>query len=149
MDDRRKADIAALLLRLGLGTMFLAHGLLMKVMTNGPAGTYAYFEKIGYPGFFAYLVIAGEVLGGLALLLGFRARWVALALIPIMVGATLQHAGNGWGFSKPGGGWEFPAFWTLCLVVQSLLGSGLAALDGHPLARRLPLAGRVAPAPAE
>lgn len=124
MIDTRTAPYAALILRVSLGVLLLAHGLLLKVFTFGVAGTVGFFESIGYPGFFAYLVIAGEILGGLALILGLWTRPVALLLLPILAGATLQHSGNGWLFSSPNGGWEFPAFWTVTLVVQALLGSG-------------------------
>lgn len=128
MIDTRTAPYAALLLRVSLGVMFLAHGLLLKVMTFGVPGTVGFFQSIGYPGFFAYLVILGEIGGGLALILGIYTRQVALLLVPIMVGATIQHVGNGWLFSAKGGGWEFPVFWTLTLFVQALLGDGAYAL---------------------
>jgi putative oxidoreductase len=49
-------------------------------------------------------------------------------MIPILIGATLQHIGNGWLFSAAKGGWEFPAFWTMTLIVQALLGDGAYAL---------------------
>ena len=114
---------AALTLRLGLGVMTLAHGLL-KVFVFTIPGTVGFFESLGYPGFLAYLVIAAEVLGGLALIAGVQTRLVALALVPVLIGATLTHAGNGWLFSNPNGGWEFPAFYTLTLVVQAMLGGG-------------------------
>lgn len=127
MTDTRLAPYAALLLRVSLGALFLAHGL-MKVFVFTVPGTVAFFEQIGYPGFFAYLVILAEIGGGLALVLGVQTRLIALALVPVMVGATLQHAGNGWVFSAPGGGWEFPAFWTVLLGVQALLGDGALAL---------------------
>jgi putative oxidoreductase len=125
------ADYAALLLRVSLGLLFLAHGG-MKIFTFTIPGTVQFFETIGYPGFFAYLVILGEVGGGLALILGAWTRVVALALLPIMIGATLQHAGNGWMFAKTGGG-EFPAFWTVMLLVQALLGSGAYAVKVEKL----------------
>ena len=124
MIDHRTAPYAALLLRVSLGILLLAHGLLLKVFTFGVPGTVGYFESIGYPGFFAYLVILGEIGGGVALILGVWTRAIALLLLPILVGATLQHLGNGWLFSAPNGGWEFPAFWTAALVVQGLLGDG-------------------------
>lgn len=127
MVDTRTAPYAALLLRVSLGAMLVAHGLLLKVMTFGVAGTVAYFEKLGFPGFFAYLVILGEIGGGLALILGFYTRVIAVLLIPILVGATLQHVGNGWIFTAKGGGWEYPAFWTVTLAVQALLGDGAFA----------------------
>jgi putative oxidoreductase len=127
MIDPRTAPYAALLLRISLGVLLLAHGLLLKVFTFTIPGTVGFFESIGYPGFFAYLVILGEIGGGLALILGLWTRPIALMLLPIMIGATLQHAGNGWLFTAPNGGWEFPAFWTVMLVVQALLGDGAFA----------------------
>jgi putative oxidoreductase len=128
MIDQRTAPYAALLLRVSLGVMFIAHGLLLKVFTFTVPGTVGYFESLGYPGFFAYLVILGEIGGGLALILGTWTRVVSILLLPIMIGATLQHVGSGWMFSNAGGGWEFPVFWTVALVVQALLGSGAWAL---------------------
>ncbi len=133
MIDTRTAPYAALLLRVSLGALFLAHGLLLKVFTFTIPGTVSFFESIGYPGFFAYLVILGEIGGGIALILGLWTRPISLLLLPIMIGATLQHAGGGWLFSNQGGGWEFPAFWTVAVIVQALLGDGAFAL------RRLPL----------
>lgn len=138
--DPRTAPYAALLLRVSLGVLFLAHGLFLKVFTFTIPGTVGYFQSIGYPGFFAYLVILGEIGGGLALILGLWTRTVSLLLLPIMIGATLQHLPGGWLFTNQGGGWEFPAFWTVMLVVQALLGSGAYAL-------RLPGANNASPAP--
>lgn len=120
--------LAALLLRVSMGIMLLAHSLLLKVMIFGIPGTVGFFQSIGYPGFLAYLVIIVEILGGLALILGLYSRWVSLIVLPVMLGATLQHLGNGWLFSGTGGGWEFPAFWSLTLVIQALLGDGALAL---------------------
>ncbi len=127
MIDTRTAPYAALLLRVSLGVLFLAHGLLLKVFTFTIPGTAGYFESIGYPGAFAYLVLLGEIGGGVALILGAYTRTIALLLLPIMIGATLQHTGNGWVFSGKGGGWEFPVFWIAMLFVQALLGGGAFA----------------------
>lgn len=128
MIDSRTAPYAALLLRVSLGILFLAHGLLLKVFTFTVPGTASFFVSIGYPGFFAYLVILGEIGGGLALILGLWTRPISLLLLPIMIGATLQHVTGGWLFTNQGGGWEFPAFWTAAVVVQALLGDGAYAL---------------------
>lgn len=127
------ADLGALLLRLTLGVLAFAHGFILKVLTFTPAGTAGYFEQIGYPGLLAYVVIFAEVAGGLALILGVLPRLAALGLIPVLIGATLQHVGNGWGFSSTGGGWEFPAAWTVLLLASALIGPGAFALG-----RRLP-----------
>jgi putative oxidoreductase len=128
MIDTRTAPYAAPLLRVSLGILFLAHGLLLKVFTFTSPGTIGYFQNIGYPGLFAYLVIAGEIGGGFALLLGLWTRPISLLLLPIMIGATLQHVGNGWLFTGQDGGWEFPVFWTAALIAQALLGDGAFAL---------------------
>jgi putative oxidoreductase len=132
----RYTQFGAALLRVSLGFSFFAYGYFLKYQTFTPAGTAQYFTSIGYPAFLAYLVIAAEILGGLALILGVATRVVALGLIPLMIGATLQHVGNGWVFSAAGGGWSYPALWTVLLVVQALLGSGRFAV-GSLLKQRL------------
>ena len=129
MTDKDLNDYAALLLRVAMGIMFLLHGAVLKVMTYTAAGTAQYFESIGYPGFVGYHVIAGEIVGGLMLIAGFKVRQVALAFVPLMLGAAQQHVTNGWLFSAPGGGFEFPVFWAVALVAQALLGAGAYALD--------------------
>jgi putative oxidoreductase len=122
------AGAAALLLRLAMGIMFFAHGWL-KIRVFTPAGTVKYFESLGLPGFFAYLTIVGEIGGGTLLVLGIETRWVALLLIPLIAGTiVLVHGKNGWLFTNKDGGWEFPAFWIVALVVLALLGDGTAAL---------------------
>ena len=57
-----------------------------------------------------------------------QARWVALALIPILMGATWAHWPNGWMFGYENGGWEYPLYLTLLAVVQFMLGDGSWAL---------------------
>ncbi len=132
MIDTRRAPYGAFMLRVGLGAMALAHGLL-KVFVFTIPGTVGFFESLGYPGFFAYIVIAGEIAGGIALITGIHARLAAVALIPILVGATLQHAPNGWLFSSQNGGWEFPAFWIMALAAQALIGPGAFAIKAPAL----------------
>jgi putative oxidoreductase len=127
MNDARRNASAALVLRLALGTMFVAHALLKYFVFTLP-GTAQYFASVGFPGALAYATFAAELVGGILLLLGIKTRAVALALIPVLLGATWVHAGNGWVFSAPNGGWEYPAFWTVALVVQALLGDGAYAL---------------------
>lgn len=116
------------LLRVTLGVAALSHGLL-KVLVFTLAGAAGFFESIGLPGFLAYVVTFAEIIGGVMLIAGLQTRLVSLALIPILLGATWAHAGNGWVFSNQGGGWEYPLFWTLALGAQALLGSGAYAVD--------------------
>ncbi len=135
-DERATTPYAALLLRVSMGVMFLAHGLLLKVMTFGLAGTMGFFGSIGYPPVLGAVVAIAEIAGGLALIAGVWVRTVSLLFIPIMVGATIQHFPAGWLFNAQGGGWEFPAFWTVVLLVQAGLGAGAHALDPAKLLGR-------------
>lgn len=119
---------AVLLLRLSLGVLYLAHGLL-KLLVFGLPGTVQFFQGVGLPGALAYPVVAAELLGGIALLAGFRVRATAVALAVIAFGAITAHAAHGWVFSNAGGGWEYPLFLGVVSLVQALLGAGPWALD--------------------
>jgi len=128
MSDNRTAPYAALIMRLSLGILFLAHfGLKFFVFT--PAGTAKFFESLGLPGGLAYLTMAVELIGGFALILGIYSRIVAIALIPVLLGAIFNvHGAAGFFFTNPNGGWEFPAFWIIGLITLSLIGDGKFAL---------------------
>ncbi len=118
-----------------LGGLFLAHaGLKLFVFT--PAGTAAYFQSIGLPGPLAYVTMAVEILGGLALILGIYARIVALPLAVLLLGTIATvHGANGFFFNNTGGGWEYPAFWALSLIVLAIGGDGALALRPTPTNR--------------
>ncbi len=136
MSDTRTVPYAALLLRLSLGALFLAHGLLKLFVFTLP-GTVKFFASLGYPAALAYAVVGFEILGGLLLLMGLFTRVVSVALIPILLGALLAHLSNGWLFSAANGGWEFPALWIVLLIVQALLGPGAYALHLPGMSRKL------------
>ena len=128
MNESRNAAYAALVLRLTLGVMFVAHSVVLKLFVFTLAGTAGYFDSLGLPGQLAYVVFAAEAAGGVMLILGIQTRRVALALIPVLAGAVWVHAGNGWVFSNPGGGWEYPALLIVLAAIQALLGDGAWAL---------------------
>jgi putative oxidoreductase len=122
------APYAALILRLSLGLMFLAH-VALKILVFTIPGFVGYFASLGLPAILAYGVIALELLGGVALILGIYASWVAVPLALEMLGTIfLVHGANGWLFTNKGGGWEYPAFWAVSLVALYLLGDGAMAL---------------------
>ncbi|WP_303983344.1 DoxX family protein [Dongia mobilis] len=129
MTDLKNAQLAAFVLRLSLGIMFLAHSVILKYLTFTLAGTAQFFEFLGLPAALAYLTFAGEALGGIALVLGFKSRLVSIALIPIMLGAFWVHSGNGWVFSAANGGWEYPLFLIIVSGVVALLGNGAYAIE--------------------
>lgn len=123
--DSRTAPYAALLLRISLAILFLAHAGL-KIFVFTPAG---FFGSLGLPGWLAYVTIAWELVGAVALILGIYARIVAIALIPILLGAIVTvHGAAGFFFNNPNGGWEFPALWIVGLIALALIGDGAYAL---------------------
>lgn len=127
------------LLRLALGLMFLAHSLILKWLTYGLPGTAQFFVSVGLPAWLAYLTFYAEALGGLLLVLGIQTRWVALALSAFPLGALVTvHWHNGWVFTAPNGGWEYPAYLFVLCIAQALIGDGAFAAarllrrDGNP-----------------
>ena len=128
MIDTRTAPFAALVLRVALGVMFIAHALLKYYVFTLP-GTVKFFESIGLPGPLAYVTFWAELIGGTLILAGAGSRWAAVALIPLLIGAIWAHAGNGWLFTAPNGGWEYPAFLTIAALAQALLGDGKFAVS--------------------
>ncbi|MCD4506331.1 DoxX family protein [Chromobacterium piscinae] len=122
MNRLQNPYLAALVLRVALGLMYLSHGAL-KLFVFTPAGTAEYFASLGLPGFVGYFAILIEIGGGLLLLAGIQARWVALLLIPQLLGAiVLVHGSKGWMFTNEGGGWEYPAFLIASSLALFLLG---------------------------
>ena len=128
MIDTKTAPYAALVLRVSLGVMFIAHSVYLKAFMFTLPGTAQFFASIGLPGFLAYVVFFAEAIGGVLLIAGVHARWVALALVPILIGAAWVHWPNGWSFTAPNGGWEYPVFLTAAAIAQALLGDGAYAL---------------------
>jgi putative oxidoreductase len=123
MSDARKIEFGATLLRIGLGAMFVSHALL-KYWVFTLAGTAQFFQSLGLPGVLGYVTFAAELIGGALLLAGVYTRVVAFALVPFVLGATWAHAGNGWLFTSPNGGWEYPAFLSVATIALGLLGNG-------------------------
>lgn len=122
------AEYGIFALRVSLGVIMLAHALL-KIFVFTVPGTVAFFSAVGFPGVLAYPVIAAELFGGLALVIGFKTRLASLGLIPVLLGAASVHLHNGWVFNAPNGGWEYPVFLAVGALVQALLGSGAFSVD--------------------
>lgn len=122
--------IGATLLRIALGIMFIAHSVVLKYFTFTLAGTAQYFASIGLPSFLAYVVFALEAVGGVLLVLGIGTRWVALGLVPVLIGAAWVHVGNGWVFNAPNGGWEYPLFLIVISLVVAAQGSSRSPSGG-------------------
>lgn len=79
--------------RVLLGHIFLLAGI-NKI--SAYEGTSGYMEAMGVPGVLLPLVIILEIVGGLALMIGFKTRWAAIALAGFTVlAAVLFHADFG------------------------------------------------------
>lgn len=126
MIDNRLAPYGALALRIALGVMFIAHAYLKLAIFTVP-GFQGFLGQIGLPTFLAWPIILAELVGGAAILAGFYGRLASLALLPVLLGALMVHAPNGWLFNAPNGGWEYPAFMALTALAHALIGDGAFA----------------------
>ncbi len=117
------SSFGLLVLRVGLGLMWIAHALLKLFVFTLP-GTASFFQSVGLPGMLAYPVFAAELLGGVAILLGIYGRQASLLLTPILLGAAWVHLPNGWVHTSNGGGWEYPVFLAVASIAHWLLGDG-------------------------
>lgn len=132
--DATRMTHALLLLRLALASMWLSHAML-KVFVFTVPGTGQFFESVGLPALLAYPLIAAEIIGGIAILVGFHGRYASLLMLPILLTAARVHFPNGWVFTSAGGGWEYPVFLAAVSVVHFLAGDGELTLKA-PVYRR-------------
>ncbi len=108
-------NAALTIMRLVLGTVFLAHGtqkMLGWFGGFGFSGTMKAFEGMGMPAGLAFLIIITEFFGGLGLLLGLFTRVAAVGIVGLMIGAiAMVHAHNGffmnWMGNQKGEGFEY------------------------------------------
>jgi uncharacterized membrane protein YphA (DoxX/SURF4 family) len=82
-------NIIAWVLQVLLGLFFIYNGF-QKL--SGIEKTMGFFGSMGLPGWMAYLIGGGELLGGIGLLIPRTVRLAALGLIIIMAGAVFMHA---------------------------------------------------------
>jgi putative oxidoreductase len=128
---------AALLLRILLGALFIAH-LYWKfaIFPGGLPAWWANLIKAGYPAFVPAYVVSAEVAGALLLIPGVLSRYVALYAMPMMLGAA-----HFWllrkGFYFTNAGAELPLVWLALLGVLAVVGDGPFAAIASPRPRRL------------
>ena len=128
MIDQRTAPWAVLVLRVSLGSLFIAHLYWKFAILPGGLGTWwGNFEKSGYWSITPWYAISAEFVGALLLIPGIWTRWAALYTLPLIAGAA-QFWAIRKGFFFTGAGSELPIIWSAMLVVQALLGDGPYAL---------------------
>jgi putative oxidoreductase len=117
-------DLGTLILRTGLGIVFIAHGQL-KVFVFGLPHAAEVFIGHGVPGWTVYPVAFIELVGGTMLILGLGSRIAATLLIGVAFGAGWVHIDNGWNYtSPPNGGWEYGMFLAVASAAVALIGPG-------------------------
>ncbi len=89
-----RPDVSRLILRIALGVIFLAHGVLKFQGGVGyePGGVAFFFKSVGIPLplLFAWIVSLVETIGGIALILGIFVREFAFALSITMIVAIFS-----------------------------------------------------------
>ncbi|HEX8504682.1 MAG TPA: DoxX family protein [Hymenobacter sp.] len=99
----RAHDLGLLVLRVGLGVMFMVHG--FPKLAGGPtawAGVGGVMAQVGLgfaPAFWGFLAAVAEFGGGLLLAVGLWFRLACLGLLITMIMATVMHVSKGDGFS--------------------------------------------------
>jgi putative oxidoreductase len=137
MIDLRTAGYGLALLRVSLGVMFVAHAGLKYFVFTMP-GFAGFLGSVGLPSLLAWPILLAELAGGVLLIVGFQARLVSLALLPILLGALVIHWPNGWLFTAKNGGWEYPAFLVMAQITHILAGDGAFALKASGLSLTSP-----------
>ncbi len=130
MDKPAVRDAALLLLRIVLGTVFIAHGW-DKLVFTGITETTGQFSAWGVPQpkLSAWLVTAVELVGGALLVVGLLTTFVAGLLALLMVAAVwFVHLDAG--FFTATGGLEYPVVLIAALLMVVVFGSGRVSLDG-------------------
>ncbi|WP_413701081.1 DoxX family protein [Psychromonas sp. KJ10-10] len=136
---RSKAGLGALILRVPLGIILIAHGsqkLFGLFGGYGLQGTGQFMESIGFaPGYLmALLAGSGEFFGGLALVLGLLTRPAAIVTAFTMFMAMTVHIGNGLFVSN--NGYEYALLLAIASVALIAQGAGTFSID-NKLANRL------------
>ncbi|MGE5608013.1 MAG: DoxX family protein [Bacillota bacterium] len=135
----RYRDLGLLLLRVGLGIMFMLHGI--PKFIGGPAMWTGVASGVGLtvaPAFWGFMAAFAEVVGGLLLIFGFFHRIAVLLLFLDMAGALafhLQQQGPAGQFS---GGYSRPIEMMIVFLGLFLTGPGRYSVDEvvHPEVRR-------------
>lgn len=128
IDEQRYTDLAAFVLRISLGIVLIAHSLYLKYFVFTLAGTASFFGSLGLYEWLAYVVFITEIIVGAALIIGYKTRICAIIIVPVLLGAAWAHWPNGWLFTAPNGGWEYPLYLAVTSVCVALLGDGAYSL---------------------
>ncbi len=133
-----RGDLALIIIRLAVGAVFVAHGI--SKLNTGMEGVGKFFGSIGIPfsSFFAWIVTAVEIVGGIALLVGFEARFAALLLSVVMVVAIVSTKLKNGLLGKGGAGFELELILLAANLAIFFQGAGRFSLDKKRANNALP-----------
>lgn len=135
VDFRSSSDaVTVTLLRIGTGLILAVHGAMKAMDVPGTAQGFAQLG-IPYPQYAVYLAIAGELLGGLGLLVGLLTRVAAFGALCSM-GVAIFFAHWGHGLLLKSGGFEYPLVLALVSLFFITHGAGPVSLDALAARRR-------------
>jgi putative oxidoreductase len=128
LDARASADAVTLTaLRIGVGAILAVHGAMKLMDVPGTAQSFAHLG-IPYPQYAVYLAIAGELLGGLGLIVGLLTRVAAIGTLSAMA-VAIVYAHLGHGLLAQNGGFEYPLMLALVSLFFVSHGAGPISLD--------------------
>ncbi|MGB7363543.1 MAG: DoxX family protein [Rhodococcus sp. (in: high G+C Gram-positive bacteria)] len=122
--------LAPLALRVGVGIVFLVHGL--SKLENGPATAFSGMLtglSVPAPTLFAWLVTIAELVGGIMLIAGLLTRLVTLPLIATMIGAIFLVKIDVGIIADMGAGAELDIALLAGLVALLVMGPGRLSID--------------------
>lgn len=129
MNSSTQQDIGKLILRIALGVLVFLHGL--TKLEGGLDGIFKLVETQGFPAFFAYGVIIGEIVAPLMVITGFFSRIGGILIVINMLFALyLVHLGD-LGRLNETGGWaiELQVMFLTTAAAIALLGPGKYAFN--------------------
>ena len=121
------ASTGSLVLRIGLGVMWISHALLKLFVFTIP-GLGGWLESQGFPAFLAWPLFITELAAGILILIGYYGRYISVAMTPILLIAAWTHLPNGWVHTNQGGGYEYPLFLVIVSIAHFIFGDGRIAI---------------------
>lgn len=128
-DNRRAKNLGLLFLRIGIGLIFMRHGILKLLagthMWSSLGSNMSNFGIHGAYAFWGFAAACSEGLGGLCLILGFATRIAASLMAFVMIVACVMHytQGDSWAILS------HPLSLLIVFISLIIMGAGTYSLD--------------------
>jgi putative oxidoreductase len=128
---RTNSDLGRLLLRITLGVCILFHGI--AKLQGGVDGIAQGVTAMGLPGFIAYGVYVGEIVGPVLVIVGWFSRiGAALIAVNMIFAIAIAHSADLFKVGEQGG-WalELQGMYLMTAIALALLGPGRFSINGR------------------